>query len=133
LLAAESGIDPRVITGNTGELIDDQAMTKYKQQYAELEEELQDAESRNDLGRIPKLQSALDALGSEILRASGLGGRTRNKNDADRARKNVSTSVTRAIDSIREEHSQLGRHLQISISCGLTLRYAPERDPCWLI
>ena len=39
---------------------------------------------------------------------------------------------TRAIDSIRDEHAVLGRHLQNSISSGLTFRYDPERDPNWL-
>jgi hypothetical protein len=35
-------------------------------------------------------------------------------------------------DSIRSEHAILGRHLQNSISSGLTFRYDPERDPSWL-
>jgi len=132
LLAAESGIDPLIMSGNSGDLIDGPAMTKYKQEYAELEEELREAELRNDHSRIPTLQSDLDAIGSEIIRASGLGGKTRSKSDADRARKNVSTSVSRAIDSIRDEHAVLGRHLRNSIDPGLTFRCVPERDPEWL-
>jgi len=132
LIAAEAGIDPRILAGTSEKVIDDQAMAEYKQKYAELEEELKEAENRNDQGRIPKLQAELDAIGTQIISASGFGGKTREKSDAERARKNVSTSVTRAIDSIRDEHPRLGKHLHNSVSRGLALRYAPEHDPGWL-
>ena len=42
-------------------------------------------------------------------------------------------AVTRAIDSIRDEHAVLGRHLRNSIQPGLIFRYDPERDPDWLV
>jgi len=132
LLAAVTGIDPRITTGTSGRLLDDEAMAKYKQQYAELQDDLEEAENRNDLGRIAKLQSEMETFELEIARATGLGGRKREKTDAERVRKNVSTAVSRAIDSIRDEHAVLGRHLRNSISPGLTFRYDPERDPGWL-
>ncbi len=75
----------------------------------------------------------MEAFELEIARATGLGGRRREKTDADRVRKNVSMAITRAIDSISDEHPVLGRHLRNSISPGLTFRYDPERDPNWLI
>jgi len=133
LLAAVAGIDPRITTGTSGRLLDDEAMVKYKRRYAELQDDLQDAEKMNDLGRIAKLQSEMEAFALEIARATGLGGRKREKNDAERVRKNVSTAVSRAIDSIRGEHGVLGLHLRNSIFPGLTFRYDPERDPGWLI
>jgi len=75
LLAAVAGIDPRITTGTSGRLLDDEAMTKYKQRYAELQEDLEEAESRHDLGRIAQIKSELDAFATEIARATGLGGR----------------------------------------------------------
>ncbi len=132
LLAAVAGIDPRITTGTSGRLLDDEAMAKYKQRYAELQEDLAEAESRNDLGRIARLQSEMEAFELEIARATGLGGRKREKTDTERVRKNVSMAVSRTIDSIRDEHAVLGRHLRNSISPGLTFRYDPERDPGWL-
>jgi hypothetical protein len=132
LLAAVAGIDPLVTTGSSGRLLDDQAMAKYKTQYAELQEDLADAECCNDLGRIAQLQSEMEVFASEIAGATGLGGRRREKSDTERVRKNVSMAVTRAIDSIRDEHDVLGRHLRNSISPGLAFRYDPERDPNWL-
>lgn len=132
LLAAVAGIDPRITSGSSGRLLDDQAMAKYKQRYSELQEELEEAESSNDLGGIAKVQAEMEAFGTEIARATGLGGKKRERTDAEKVRKAVSMAVTRAIDSIRDEHAGLGQHLQNSISPGLTFRYAPERDPDWL-
>jgi len=132
LLAAVAGIDPRVTKGTSGHLLDDDAMARYKREYDELQEDLEEAESRNDLGRIEQTKSKLDVFGTELARAYGLGGRKRERTDVERVRKSVSMAVSRAMDSIRDEHAVLGRHLQNSISCGLTFRYDPERDVDWL-
>ncbi len=132
LLAAVAGIDPRITTGTAGQLLDDQAMDTYKRRYTELQEDLDEAETKNDLGRIAQLQAEMEAFELEIARATGLGGTKREKTDAERVRKNVSMAVSRAIDSIRDEHAGLGRHLQNSISPGLTFRYDPEDKVGWL-
>ena len=86
----------------------------------------------NGHGRIAQLESEQEAFEIEIAKATGLGGKKREKTDADRVRRNVSMAVTRAIDSIRDEHQVLGRHLRNSISSGLSFCYDPERDPGWL-
>ena len=132
LLAVVAGIDQRITSGTSGRMLDDQALAKYRQRYTELQEELGEAEDQNDLGRKAKLQEEMEAFGTEIARATGLGGKKRERTDAEKVRKAVSMAVSRAIDSIRDEHAVLGRHLQNSISPGLTFRYAPERDPGWL-
>lgn len=132
LLAAVAGIDPRITAGSSGRLLDDEAMAKYKRRYSDLQEELEEAESRNDLGRIAQLQSEMEAFELEFARATGLGGRKREHTDVEKIRKSVSMAVTRAIDSIRDEHAVLGRHLRNSTSPGLTFCYDPERDPGWL-
>jgi len=64
--------------------------------------------------------------------ATGLGGRSRAKFDAERVRKPVSMAVSRDIKKIAKRHEALGRHLDAAIDPGLTFRYAPERDPNWL-
>jgi hypothetical protein len=131
LVAAETGDDPRIFSGSSEEMIDDQAMAEYKQCYFDLQVELAEAEHRNDLSRIPQLQEELDTLGNEIVRVSGLGGRIRSKSEMNKVRKRVSTSVKRAIDSIRAEHPRLGRHLHNAVNPGFTFSYTPERDPRW--
>ena len=133
LLAAVAGIDPRIASGSLGPGLDDDGMANYRQRYTELQEGLDEAERFNDLGRIDQLKTQLEAFELQLARETGLGGRRREKTDADRVRRAVSNAVTRAIDSIRDEHLVLGRHLRNSISLGLTFRYDPERDPNWRV
>lgn len=129
LLAAVTGIDPRVTTGSSGPILDEQTRTEYETRFNELREELEDAEKNNDLGRIERLQSEMDVLGTEIARATGLGGRKRELTDAEKVRKAVSNAVSRAINSFDEkEYGELVRHLGVSISSGQFFRYDPEQS-----
>lgn len=133
LLAAVAGIDPRIATGNSGEFADDPALATYKRRYIELQDDIEDAESDKDLGRLAKLKSEFEAFGFEIARATGLGGKKRERTDAERVRKSVSMAVSRAIDSICSAHALLGQHLRNSVSSGLTFQYSPDRKFDWLV
>ncbi len=134
LLAAATGIDPRVATGSSGPILPDDTRAKYRTQYNELQEELQNAKENNDLGRIERAQDQMDALGTEIARATGLGGRKRELTDAEKVRKAVSNAVTRAIDSFDEKKDkELIQHLRASISSGRFFKYAPEQSIEWLL
>ncbi|GAB6166179.1 hypothetical protein JCM19992_21790 [Thermostilla marina] len=132
LLAAAEGIDTRITGGTSGPVLDDQARAEYGKRFRELQEELEDAKRHNDLGHIDRLQSEMEALGAEIGRATGLGGRKRERTDAEKVRKSVSMAVSRAIDSIEREHKTLAHHLRISISSGFSFKYAPERPIEWV-
>lgn len=133
LLAAEAGIDPRITTGTSGRALTDETLAEYKEEYIELKTELDEAKERNDLGHIDRLQKKLDFFATEIARATGYGGRKREKSDVERVRKNVSMAVTRAIDGIHAYHERLGKHLRNSVTSGLFFCYDPEHDPRWLI
>jgi len=132
LLAARAGIDPRLASGSSGELLDDVGRGKFKKRYTELTEELEEARDHHDLGRVGKLQAEMESLASEIARATGLGGRSREKTDADKVRKSVSMAVSRDIERIAGEHAALGRQLSAAINSGYTFRYAPEQPIDWL-
>ena len=41
-------------------------------------------------------------------------------------------AVARAIEGIRAEHDELGKHLDGFISSGVIFRYAPDRRIDWL-
>lgn len=90
-----------------------------------LQEDIDEARLMNDHGRIAKLESDQEAFEIEIAKATGLGGKKLESTDADRVRRNGSMAVTRAIDSILDEHQVLGRHLRNSISSGLSFCYDP--------
>lgn len=132
LLAAEAGIDLRITTGTLGRSLDDEAMTTYRQEYRELQEDLEEAEGSNDLGRVAEIKSKLEIFKTQIAGATGLGGRKREKSDADRARKSVSMAINRAMKDICGEHAILGKHLRKFVSSGSFFCYDPERDPGWL-
>ncbi|MCO6439012.1 MAG: hypothetical protein J5J06_18110 [Phycisphaerae bacterium] len=94
-------------------------------------EDLDEATAHNDIGRIEKLKAELESLGTELASATGLGGRTRQKTDADKVRKSVSMAVSRDIDRIKDQHIALGRHLAAFINSGYTFRYSPEPPVDW--
>jgi len=132
LFASRAGIDPRIASGSSGKLLEEADRKKYQNLYREYTEELEQARRNNDLGRIEKLQTQMDGLASEIARAIGLGGRSREKTDADKVSKSVSMAVSRDIERVAGEHATLGRHLNAAINYGYTFRYAPEQPIDWL-
>lgn len=132
LWAMAADVDPRIAKGSSGPVFDAQARGEYLNEYRELEDELEIAESNNDLGQKVRAQEKLEAVGKEIARGSGLGGRLRESSEADKARKRVSAALDRAMGNIEKEHKPLGRHLRLFITLGSVLRYTPERETIWL-
>jgi hypothetical protein len=132
LLAARAGIDPLVTQGSSEKLIDEKARAEYREHYRDLEEEIADAEACHDAGRLERAQAERQQLVDELTRTAGLGGKLRERSDADRVRKSVSMAVNRDIENIAKHHEELGRHLQVSISSGLQFRYTPETPIDWL-
>lgn len=133
LLAAEMGIDPRIPVGSSGTVLDDQAFRQYQKIYLEVTHDLEEAKRNHDHARMAELETQKDAFSAEIEKATGLGGRKREKSDSERVRKNVTNAVARAIEAIAQEHDRLGKHLRNAINSGSVFSYDPERDPQWLI
>ena len=63
--------------GDAGEMLDAQAKADYKRRTAELREQLEEARELNQLERVDRLEEEIEALGLELSRAVGLGGRDR--------------------------------------------------------
>ena len=133
LLAAEMGIDPRIPVGTSGTVLDDQALAAYRKIYHEITQDLDRAKRDNDHARIVELENQKEVFSKEIVGATGLGGRKREKSDSERVRKTVSIAVTRAIEAVAQEHEWLGKHLRNSITSGSVFSYDPEKDPQWLV
>jgi hypothetical protein len=133
LLASRLGIDPRIASGTSGELLTDETRREYMRRHQELQGDLHRASEQNDVGRVEQLERQMNHLAGELARAAGLGGRSRQKSDVERVRKSVSMAVSRAIRSIEKRHVALGRHLTVPITSSLTFRYAPEREVEWVV
>jgi hypothetical protein len=118
-----SGSDER---GDAGPLLDARARQSYRARAAELQRELDEASSFNDQGRVERLRSELDAIGDELARAFGLGGRARQQGSAtERARINVQRRLRDVIKRVTEQDSALGRHLALSLKTGNFCIYSP--------
>ena len=112
---------------DAGEVLDPQARTAYRQRLQDLQEELSEAQSFNDPGRIEKLQEEIEFLTQELAQAVGLGGRARKAASvAERARINVTKRIKIALRKISEQHATLGDHLALTIRTGTFCVYAPS-------
>jgi hypothetical protein len=114
--------------GDAGEVIDKDARNAYRARAAELREALDEAEAWNDGARAERLRDELEALETELVRATGLGGRQRRAGRAaERARINVQRRLADAMRRIGDVDAELGRHFASTVRTGVYCSYAPER------
>jgi hypothetical protein len=124
LVGAGTGV---VAEPGTGDLLDGQALTAYRQRLRDLERDLAEAEEWSDLGRIDAIRAERDALLDELARSTALGGRSRTTGSSqERARVATRKAISAAIDRIGTVDRALGRHLRTSIRTGLSCSYDPE-------
>lgn len=121
-----AGLAEETSTGSIGEVVDMTALKSYRDRLLEIEEELEEATSFNDPARQEKLGDERQAILDQIKSAQGLGGRVRQKFDAERSRKSVCKAISRSIEAIEKVHPELGRHLHKSINLGLEVSYRPD-------
>jgi hypothetical protein len=115
-----------VAGGDSGPQLDEQAHAQYKRRIRTLQDELEEAESLADLGRVDALRGELDFITRELSRAFGLGARARRSgSDAERARINVRRRLKNAIDRIAEQLPDAGRYLDNTIKTGSYCKYSP--------
>jgi len=112
-----------------GAMIDPEAKRSYQTRVRELRQELNEATSNNDLGRVESLEQELRFLMRELARAVGLYGRDRaSVSSNERARLRVTNAIRSAISEVSLHHPALASHLGISIRTGLFCAYRPNPD-----
>jgi hypothetical protein len=113
--------------GDAGEMLDAQAKAAYKRRTAELREQLEEARERNQLERVDQLEEEIEAVGRELSRAVGLGGRDRRAaSAAERARINITRAIKVALERIAEHNPALAALLTSSIRTGTFCSYTPD-------
>jgi hypothetical protein len=134
--AAPAGEDlQRGRPADLGPVIDPQAREEYRQRLEDLREELEEARGFADDERAARVEEEIDALVTELARATGLGGRDRPQGSpSERARVNVTKAIRTAIKQIERQSPALGEHLTASIQTGRFCSYAPpgEAPPRWV-
>jgi len=131
VFGAGSDADRVLVLGSSGHLLDDEALASYQWRIVELQEELATAEANHDFGRQEVFQRELDCLTHEATSAIALGGRHRERTDADRFRVSVTMAIHRAIASLESTHAELAHHLVTSVQTGHYLAYAPKPWGDW--
>jgi pimeloyl-ACP methyl ester carboxylesterase len=113
--------------GDAGEMLDAQTKAAYKRRTAELREQLDEARELNQLELVDRLEDEIEALGRELSRAVGLGGRDRRAASAsERARINVTRAIKIALERIAEHNPALATLLTSSIRTGTFCSYTPD-------
>lgn len=112
-----------------GPLLDRAARTDYKRRLAELREELAEAESFNDSGRVERARAEIEFLGRQLAEAVGLGGRDRpSASNAERARVMVTHRIRDALKKIRRDHPDMAAHLDAHLRTGTFCSYSPDAE-----
>lgn len=130
LEAARTGVRARSSNSSTGESFDLDARRQYASHLAEIDDQITEAESFNDLGRIEHLQAERQQILDHVAKSVGIGGKARIVTDAGKARKNIRQQVKRDIDRIAKAHSELAKHLQLAFQSD-PMCYAPNQETFW--
>ena len=118
--------------GHAGEILDSRARAEYRVRLGELENELEEALTHTDLGRVERLRAEIEFLRSELSAAYGLGGRARRGGDmVERARKAVGNRIRAALAKIAEHAPGLADHLTTSVRTGRFCVYEPPEPVRW--
>lgn len=127
------GLDKRTLwtstvpVGGSGPVLDAAARSSYVNRLKELRDELEEAKSFNDLGRVPKIKEEMDFLTRELAHAVGLRGHDRKwASEAERSRVNVTNAVRSVINRVRPEHPSLARYLATTIKTGRFCAFNPD-------
>ena len=111
---------------SAGEMLDDRARAAYRKRLLEIGEQLEAAEATGNTAAVGRLERERQALGAELGRALGLGGRARQAGSAtERARVNVQRRLKVAVAQVTEVDEALGRFLDRSIRTGTYCCFRP--------
>ena len=127
-----SASDGPLPSADTGPMLDREALMKYRERLADLDDELDAAAGRGDTKRQAERSAERDALIAELKRATGLGGRPRRSGSpAEKARLNVTRTIRHAISELASRAPELAAHLDASIVTGISCSYEPPVDIAW--
>jgi hypothetical protein len=104
-------------------LIDPKARRAYQRRLAALEDEMDAAGRSGDPEEIAVLREEHDALERELARTTGLGGRIRRGDDAERTRLAVTRAIRKALADIVDANPAVGTALARRIRTGFSCRY----------
>ena len=118
------------------ELLDPQALERYRRRLRDLDTETAEAEAWADEGRLELLRNEREALLHEVGRATGLHGAPRHTGGTDeRARTAVRKAIAAALSVMERHDPTIARLLRDTVRTGTTCRYDPDpsRPITWVL
>lgn len=117
-------LDERLVEAPGESMLDEKARNALKARLRELQEDLAEAEARNDIGCAELVRDEMDAIVETLSAALGLGGRRRKLGDsAEKARTAVTWRIRHAIRRIQAAHPELGEYLSMRVETGTFCRF----------
>ncbi|MBB5963190.1 hypothetical protein [Planomonospora venezuelensis] len=114
-------------TASDQPVLDEQARQAYRRRLSEIQAEVDEYESLNDLARAAAARAERDWLLTELTAATGLRGRARTfADDQERARIAVGKAIRRALTRIARADPGIGEELQTTVRTGLRCSYHPR-------
>lgn len=113
---------------------DERARSSYRRRLQEIDVELSEATSNNDLGTIERLSAERRYIMTELAGSFGLDGRPRPLgSDSERARISVRNRISSAFSTLDRHHPVLARELRRSIKTGVLCIYDPTVPTSWVL
>ena len=112
--------------GDAGEVADRKALQAYRHRLSDLEADIDEARSWNDVERVRALEDEMSALTRELAAAANLRGDPRRaSSSAERARMSVTKAIRAAISKVAEQAPDLGERLSAGVRTGTRCSYTP--------
>lgn len=113
-------------------VLDAQARAEFRRRITDLDEDLAEARTDHDLGRIERVENEREVLLTELRHATGQGrDRGLGPSTVERARKAVTARLRDTIRRIEAVLPELGTHLDRSIATGNYCCYQPVERLTW--
>lgn len=127
--AVSLGLQPE---GDLGDLIDKESLGRARGRLVELEEAEEEARLFGDSNGLEKIQDERDGLLGYITKAHRLDGKLRlTGSRSGKNRQAVWQAIHRAYEEIADEHPDLLRFLEASITTAGSCRYDPVKPTDW--
>lgn len=124
---SEYGLGVRKNLDDVERPFDHKALKSYKYRLDEIEKQLQEAKEFNDTARIQRLEKEKEWLTNETT------SRWSPKSaSVEKSRKNVQKAIRRSSEKIESHHKKLWRHLNKSLSTGISCIYSPSNPTYWI-
>lgn len=108
-------------------VLDEQARAAYRRRLTEVEDDIEEAERLNDVGRLERARLDREYLVVELSRALGLAGRHRSVGSTtERARTSVARSIRYSLDQLAKHHPAAAHHLRHAVRTGTYCSYSSD-------